>query len=66
MNNGVQMPQYTIYKKILANVSMKPFKLKKHLTKVHPELANKDLTCFKIKQQQLKRSRLDHGTGVLF
>ncbi|XP_066963956.1 protein FAM200C-like [Macrobrachium rosenbergii] len=66
LNNGMQMPQCVICKKTLANESMKPFKLKEHLTKVYPELANKDLTYFKIKERQLKWSRLDHGTGVLF
>ncbi len=66
VNNGVQLPQCVICKKTLANESMKPFKLKEHLAKVHPELASKDLAYFKIKEHQLKRSRLDHGTGVLF
>ncbi|XP_066981062.1 protein FAM200C-like [Macrobrachium rosenbergii] len=45
---------------------MKPFTLKEHLPKVHLELANKDLVYFKIKEHQLKQSRLYHGTGVLF
>uniref|UniRef100_UPI0035902D18 protein FAM200C-like n=1 Tax=Myxine glutinosa TaxID=7769 RepID=UPI0035902D18 len=66
VNNGVQLPQCVICKKTLANESLKPFKLKEHLAKVHPELASKDLAYFKIKEHQLKRSRLDHGTGVLF
>ena len=66
VNNGMQVPQCVICKKTLANESMKPFKLKEHLTKVHPELAKKDLAFFKIKENQLKRSRFDHGTGVLF
>ncbi|XP_066983785.1 protein FAM200C-like [Macrobrachium rosenbergii] len=66
VNNGMQMPQCVICKKTLANESMKPFKLNEHLTNVHPELANKDLAYFKIKDHQLKWSRLDHGTGVLF
>src|SRR5215469_15579232 len=66
VNNGVQMPQCVICKKTLANESMKPSKLKEHLIKVHPELASKDLSYFTIKNQQLKRSRLDHETGILF
>uniref|UniRef100_UPI00358DE3FE protein FAM200C-like n=1 Tax=Myxine glutinosa TaxID=7769 RepID=UPI00358DE3FE len=66
VNNGVQLPQCVICKKTLANESLKPFKLKEHFAKVHPELASKDLAYFKIKEHQLKRSRLDHGTGVLF
>ena len=66
VNNGVQLPQCVVCKKTLANESMKPFKLKEHLTKVHPELANKELAYFKIKEDQLKRLRLDHSTGVLF
>eukprot|EP00096_Caligus_rogercresseyi_P009484 TRINITY_DN3234_c0_g1_i1.p1 TRINITY_DN3234_c0_g1~~TRINITY_DN3234_c0_g1_i1.p1 ORF type:complete len:544 (+),score=51.68 TRINITY_DN3234_c0_g1_i1:127-1758(+) len=66
VNNGIQVPQCVICKKTLSNESMKPFKLKEHLTKVHSELTEKDLAYFKIKEHQLKRSRLDHGTGVLF
>ena len=58
MNNVMQVP--------LANESMKPFKLTENLTKVHPELAKNNLAYFKIKEHQLKRSRLNHGTGVLF
>ena len=60
------MPQCVVCQKTLAIESMKPFKLNEHLEKVHPDLANKGLDYFKIKEDQLKRSRLDHGTGVLF
>ena len=66
VNNGEQVPQYFICKKTLAHESMKPFKLREDLTKVHPELASKDLAYFTTKEHQLKWTRLDHGTGVLF
>ena len=59
----MQLPQCVICKKTLANESMKPLKLKERLAKVHSELASKDLTYFKIKEYQFKRSRLDHETG---
>ncbi|XP_066970176.1 uncharacterized protein [Macrobrachium rosenbergii] len=55
VNSAMQMPQCVTCKKTLASESMKPFKLKEHLTKVHPELANKDLAYFKIKEHQIKR-----------
>ena len=66
VSNGLQVPQYVVCQKTLANESMKPFKLNEHLEKVHPDIANKGLDYFKIKEDQLKRSGLDCGTGVLF
>ena len=68
VSKGLQVPQCVACQKTLATESMEPFKFKlnEHLEKVHPDLANKGLDYFKIKEDQLKRSRLDHGTGVLF
>jgi hypothetical protein len=39
---GARKPQCLLCKKILANGSMKPAKLKEHLMSVHPENAPKD------------------------
>ena len=66
VSKGLQVPQCIVCQKTLANESMKPFKLNEHLEKVHPDLAKKGLDYFKIKENQLKRFRLDCGTGVLF
>ena len=63
---GLQVPQCVICQRTLTNESMKPFKLNEHLERVHPDFVNKGLDYFKIKKDQLKRSRLDRGTGVLF
>lgn len=52
--------------KTLANESMKPSKLKLHFSKVHPEFIDKDITFFKLKENQLKRSRLDNESSVMF
>ena len=60
------MPQCVVCKKTPANENMKPFTLNEHLEKVHPDLANKGLGYFKVKEDKLKRSRLDYGTGILF
>ena len=66
VSKGLQVPQCVVCQKTLANGSMKPFKLYEHLEKAHLNLANKGLDYFKIKEDQLKSSRLDCGTGVLF
>ena len=66
VSKGLQVPQCVVCQKTLTNESIKPFKLNEHLEKVHPDLANKGLDYFKIKKDQLKRSRMDRGTGVLF
>ena len=45
---------------------MKPSKLKLHFTKVHPVFINKDIEFFKFIETQLKRSRLDNDSSVMF
>ncbi|XP_068206192.1 protein FAM200C-like [Palaemon carinicauda] len=39
--------------------------IRKRASKIHPELASKDLAYFKINEHHLKRSRLDNETGDL-
>ena len=66
VNNGTVLPQCDICKKALANENMKPSKLKLHFTKVHPVFINKDIEFFKFEETQLKRSRLDNDSSVIF
>ena len=63
VNNGEHLPQCVICTKTLGNGSMKPFQLKQHLQGCHPELQNKDREYFKLKQNYLKKTRLD-STGT--
>ena len=56
---GVQKPQCVICYKVLAAESMNPSKLKRHFEKNHKEHENKDLSFFKWKKDNLKKSRLD-------
>ena len=49
--------------KCLGNGSMKSFQLRQHLTKTHPELEGKDRKFFALKEQSVKRARLD-ATGT--
>ncbi|XP_076063396.1 protein FAM200C-like [Oratosquilla oratoria] len=63
VNNGEHLPQCVICTKTLGNGSMKPFQLKEHLQGCHPELQNKDREYFKLKQNYLKKTRLD-STGT--
>ena len=45
---------------------MKHGKLKLYFTKLHPVIINKNVVFFKFKQNQLKRSRLDNDSSVMF
>ncbi|XP_076047318.1 protein FAM200C-like [Oratosquilla oratoria] len=63
VNNGEHLPQYVICTKTLGNGSMKPFQQKQRLQGCHPELQNKDREYFKLKQNYLKKMRLD-STGT--
>ena len=66
VSKGLQVPQCVVYQKTLTNKNTKPFKLNEHFKKIHSDLANKGLDYFKMKENQLKRFRLDCGIGVLF
>ncbi|XP_068200706.1 protein FAM200C-like [Palaemon carinicauda] len=63
VNNGEHLPQCVICTKTLGNGSMKPFQLKQHLQGCPPpQLQNNDREYFKLKQNYLKKTRLD-STG---
>ena len=59
MKDGIDIPQCVICLKTLANGSMKPFQLQQHLQKTHKEQANKPIEYFKLKEDGVKRCRLD-------
>jgi len=51
-----QKPQCFIYGKVIANGSMKPVKLRKHLVSLHPRHASDNMEIF-----QTKKSRFENG-----
>ena len=52
--NGEESPQCVICRKVLANESMLPNKLKRHLSTTHPSLVDKSKEYFKNKLSELK------------
>ena len=66
VDRGVQKPQCVVCHEVLANSSMKPAKLKRHIEQKHPDLNNHPgkLDIFKRKREILKRSRLDDTGDV--
>ena len=62
VKNGEEHPQCVICSKCLGSGSMKPFQLRQHLTKNHPELQNKTREYFALREKAVKRARLD-ATG---
>ena len=57
--DDVDLPQCVIRYKVLGNDSLKPAKLKLHLTKCHPTLVQKDKSYFERQLSSFKRQRLD-------
>ena len=53
------MPQRVICFKILSNVAMRPSRLERHLSTIHPDLVNKPRDYFAGKSISLKRVKLD-------
>lgn len=62
--NGQENPQCVFCMKVLNNDSLRPNKLKQHLTSVHPQHAEKDRDFFERHGKQLKQMRLD-TSGVI-
>ena len=57
--NSLDMPQCVICFKILSNDAMRPSRLERHLTTIHPDLVNKPRDYFAGKSISLKRVKLD-------
>ena len=53
------MPQCVICLKTLSADSMKPSLLKRHIETCHPEVKDKDASCFQRKESGVKKVRLD-------
>ena len=51
--------QCVVCLKTFSNASMKPYQLKQHQVKVHPQLAEKNRSYFELKANQVKKMRLD-------
>lgn len=61
VNAGVERPQCVICLEVLANESMKPVKLQRHLQSKHPNLMDKSFDFFKAKALGVKSRRLDRS-----
>ena len=57
--NGIEMPQCVICYKTLSNDAMRPSRLERHLSTVHPNLVNEPKGYFDGKSISLKRVKLD-------
>ena len=63
--NEIEIPQCLICQKTLANESMKPSLLARHMEKMHPNFKEKDVSFFKRKEESLKKQRLDASGAFL-
>ena len=61
-SSGIEEPQCLICLKVLSAESMKPFQLKRHFEKEHPDYKDKDISFFQRKVDTVKRTKLD-ATG---
>ncbi|CAM1331733.1 Uncharacterised protein r2_g4062 [Pycnogonum litorale] len=59
ITNGEEKPQCVLCMKVLSNDSLRPNKLKQHLSSVHPQHTEKDRDFFERHGKQLKQMRLD-------
>ncbi len=64
--SGNVRPQCVQCLQVLANESMKENKLKRHLHSVHPKFVEKQLSYWKDKEEQTKRSRIDAPSSTAF
>ncbi len=63
IEHGTEKPQCVICMKVLWNDSLRPAKLKLHLSKIHPEYATKPLAFFEHRCTSLKRQRLNQTSA---
>ena len=61
LRDGIEVPQCVVCMATLCSESLKPSKLKNHLVKIHPELAEERPEYFMLKASELKRKRMDMG-----
>ena len=66
LDKGIIRPQCVVCKTTLSKESLRPSKLKLHLNKMHPLLANKGIEYFRMKERGLKRARLDNTSTSTF
>ena len=59
IDKGIVKPQCVICNEVLSNESLKDNKLKRHLNTKHSQLSDKNWKFFEIREQNLKRQRLD-------
>ena len=64
VNAGVERPQCVICLEVLANESMKPAKLQRHLQSKHPNLMDKSFDFFKAEALGVKSRRPD-SSGLI-
>ena len=64
LEKGCEHPQCVVCFKVLSEHSMKPSLLKRHLSRCHPELLDRDVEFFTHKEIGLKRVRLDKSGNV--
>ena len=60
--SNIQLPMCLLCNKILSNEAMKPSRLKDHLTRLHPDKANKSIAFF----QALKERQTQSSISKLF
>ena len=64
LEKGCEHPQCVVCFKVLSEHSMEPSLLKRHLSRCHPELLDRDVEFFTHKEIGLKRVRLDKSGNV--
>ncbi|XP_042227367.1 zinc finger BED domain-containing protein 5-like [Homarus americanus] len=61
--DGIEKPQRELCFKVLGNDSMRPSKLKHHLTTLHHQCAQRDTDFFKSHERSLGKQRLDESVA---
>jgi hypothetical protein len=59
----MEKPQCVACSSVLSRESLKPSKLKSHLTTMHPNLAEKPVEFFRMRAEDLTKRRMD-GSGA--